>query len=308
MKDKKHTSGSYKRAAAAALTSALLLTPVLSLAESAMVKGGALNLRAEPSKNASVLGQYPTGTWVEVLEAGIDWSRVSVDGKTGYMMSQYLTTGAAGSSTTMYVRTNSRGLNLRKEPSDSAEIITSYPKGTKVTVLARGSQWHKVSVDGNVGYMSAQWLSSTNSGSSSGGGSSSTSGKTGVVNNPRDTQVLFLRESASTESKAIGQYRNGKTVKILSSANGWYKVEVDGKTGYMMARYVKVSDATTSGTLKNPNGNSIVNFRSAPSLNAKVLATYKVGTKVTVLEKGTDWCKVQIGEAIGYVSTWFIQF
>ena len=141
MKDKKYFTGSYKRAAAAALTSALLLTPLASLAESAMIQGGALNLREQPSKNATVLGQYPSGTWVEVLEAGIDWSRVSVDGKEGYMMSKYLTGGSSGSSSTMYVRTNTRGLNLRKEPNDTSAIITSYPKGTKVTVLARGTKW-----------------------------------------------------------------------------------------------------------------------------------------------------------------------
>ncbi|MGI6182301.1 MAG: SH3 domain-containing protein [Agathobaculum sp.] len=306
MKDKKYFTGSYKRAAAAALTSALLLTPLASLAESAMIQGGVLNLREQPSKNATVLGQYPSGTWVEVLEAGIDWSRVSVDGKEGYMMSKYLTGGSSGSSSTMYVRTNTRGLNLRKEPNDTSAIITSYPKGTKVTVLARGTKWHKVSVGGNVGYMYAQYLSSSPAGGGDSG--SGISGQTGVVNNPRDTQVLFLRESASTSSKVLGQYRNGKKVKILSSANGWYKVEVDGKTGYMMARYVKVASSSTSARLMNPNGNSIVNFRSGPSLSAKVIDVYKVGTAVTVLEKGTDWCKVQIGDAVGYVSTWFIKF
>lgn len=302
---KKHTTGSYKRAAAAALTSALLLTPLASLAESAVVQGGALNLRQEPSKSATVLGQYPTGTWVEVLEAGIDWSRVSVNGKEGYMMSRYLTTGGSTSSTTMYVRTNTRGLNLRKEPSDSAAIITSYPKGTKVKVLARGTKWHKVSVDGNVGYMSAQFLSTSNS---SGGSSGGSSVRYGVVNNPRDTQVLFLRKSASTSAEVLGQYRNGTSVKILSSTNGWYKVEVGGKTGYMMSQYVKVNSSSTSATLKNPNGTGIVNFRKSPSLSSTVLGTYKVGTSITVLEKGTDWSKVRIGDQVGYVSTWFIKF
>lgn len=304
MKDKKYFSGSYKRAAAAALTSALLLTPVLSLAESAVVKGGALNLRKEPSKSAAVLGQYPTGTWVEVLEAGIDWSRVSVDGKEGYMMSQYLTTGNTGTAATMYVRTNTRGLNLRKEPSADAAIITSYPRGTKVTVLARGTTWHKVSVGEHVGYMSAQWLSAQKPGDAP----TSAPAKTGVVTNPRDTQVLFLRESASTASKAIGQYKNGKVVQLLGSENGFYKVQVDGKIGYMMARYITLSENASTASLMNPNGNSIVNFRSAPSLSAKVISTYPVGTKVAVLEKGTDWCKVQIGEAVGYVSTWFLRF
>ena len=65
---------------------------------------------------------------------------------------------------------------------------------------------------------------------------------------------------------AVGD-KSRNTVKGLLTRG---QVQVDGKTGYMMARYVKVNAATVSATLMNPNGNSIVNFRSAPSLNAKV--------------------------------------
>ena len=50
--------------------------------ESALVKGGALNLRETASLDAKVLGQYPTGTLVEIIKAGSEWHRVSVNGKT----------------------------------------------------------------------------------------------------------------------------------------------------------------------------------------------------------------------------------
>ena len=55
--------------AAAAMT----LTPMLALADtadSALVQGGTLNLRETASLSARVLGQYPTGTLVEIQGTG----------------------------------------------------------------------------------------------------------------------------------------------------------------------------------------------------------------------------------------------
>ena len=61
---------------ALALILALML-PLVSLAEvSKVVQGGALNMRAEPSLSAQVLRQYPTGTWMTVLEDMGEWSKV----------------------------------------------------------------------------------------------------------------------------------------------------------------------------------------------------------------------------------------
>lgn len=308
MKNSKHSPHAYKRLAAAALTSALLLTPLASLAESAVITGGSVNLRDNPSLSANILGSYPKGTWVDVVEPGVDWHKITVKDQSGYMSAKFLSTGTNSSSGKLTVNTNGRGLNLRSQPSDSSEILGSYAKGTKVTLVARGNTWHKVSVDGKTGYMYAKYLSG-GSGSGSGGGSE-TSGNYGVVNNPKSWQVLFLRESNSTSSAVLGQYKNGKSVKILSTVGSWYKVSVDGKTGYMMSKYVKANSSSSSSTAKlyNPNGNSIVNFRKGASLSSKVIGTYKVGTKVTVLKKGTDWTRVKIDDTTGYVSTWFLKF
>ena len=72
-----------RRALSAAAAASLCLTPVLAGAEtanSALVIGGALNLRETASLDAKVLGQYPTGTLVEIREKGNEWSKVTVNG------------------------------------------------------------------------------------------------------------------------------------------------------------------------------------------------------------------------------------
>ena len=240
---------------ALALILALML-PLVSLAEgSKVVKGGALNMRAEPSLSAQVLRQYPTGTWMTVLEDMGEWSKVRVNGLEGYVMSKYLSDTSSDS--TLYVRTNTgRGLNLRDLPSLEGNIITSFKPGTAVTVLLRGNGWYKVSVQGMTGYMASQYLSA----SQSSGGSTSTSGypKTGVVNNPGANQVLLLRETASTDARVLGYYRNGTSVQLpawrqnLRFAAAWERsmeAKYPGLTRPVLFSYRFYNQDLTTGSL-----------------------------------------------------------
>ena len=229
------TSKKYVRTVSAALCSLLLLSSAPALADTyATVRGGGLNLRQTASLDAKVLGQYPTGTWVTIHEQGDTWSRVTVNGKSGYMMTKYLSSGASNGK--LYVRTNTGiGLNLRSAPSTEGDIITSFKPGTQVKVLKRGNGWHYVSVDGKEGYMSSKFLSAYN--------------------------VSYT-----------------KPVKSFTA------------------------------TLKNINGGSVVNFRLYPGMKTKIIGVYPVGTKVTVLEMGDNWSKVEIDGKTGYVSTYFLKY
>lgn len=51
---------------------------------------GTLNLRAEPSASAKVLARIPFGTELEAEFATNEWSKVEYNGKTGYVMSEFL--------------------------------------------------------------------------------------------------------------------------------------------------------------------------------------------------------------------------
>ena len=49
-----------------------------------------VNLRQGPGKGYKVIAEYRPGTKVTLLKYGRTWCRVSVHGKTGYMMTKYL--------------------------------------------------------------------------------------------------------------------------------------------------------------------------------------------------------------------------
>ena len=291
-----------------AAAAALAMTPALSLAEaadSALVKGGALNLRKEASLAAPVVDQFATGTLVEILKKGDEWCHVRVNGKEGYMMTKYLS--EAESTGTLTVKTNTgRGLNLRKEPHLEGEIITSFKPGTQVTVLQKGSNWSRVTIDGVEGFMYSAFLQKASTAS---GGA--------VVNNPKDTQVLNLRENPSLDAKVLAYYRNGPRVEVVAKGETWSEVTVNGKHGYMMNKFLKFDG--TSGIVTQPverfeakminiNGTGIVNFRAQPGLSGKIIRTYPVGTKVTVIETSEDWFKVIIDGEEGYVSRHFLKY
>ena len=226
-----------RKIAAAALAGILCLSSQAGLASDyATVKGGGLNLRQTASLDAKVLGQYGTGTWIEVVKKGDEWSKVKVNGKEGYMMSKYLNFGNEG--TIMYVRTNTGiGLNLREGPSMEAKIITSFPVNTAICVVQQGSAWNRVKVGQFSGYMSNAYLSASKS--------------------------------------------SGTTPKPVNEA---------------------------TATVHNINGGKVVNFRKAPGMKTTVIKAIPVGTKVKVLEKGVNWSKVEIDGQQGYMSTYMLKF
>lgn len=287
----------------------LALTPLLSLADtanSALVQGGALNLRETASITAKVLGQYPTGTLVEITESGDDWSKVFVSGKTGYMMTRYLNSANGSISATVHTNTGV-GLNMREAPSLSGKLIATAADKAAVNVLQKGAEWSRVAYDGKEGFMATRYLSFAPA------APVTPSGIAAVVNNPRDTQVLNLREKPSLDARVLAYYRNGVIVTVTDKQTEWCKVLTpDGKNGYMMTKFLKLSDtpaAPVTATTMNVNGGSYVNFRSAPSLkDAYIQGRVPVNTSVTVLERGTDWCKVEVDGKTGYLSTWFLKF
>ena len=143
----------------------VLLPCTSATAETTKVTTYMLRLRAQPSAKARVIDAYPKGTEVTILKKGPEWTKVKVQGKTGYMQTRYLAyarqssgSGSTGGST-MYVM-KGVWLYLRAEPDSNSEILATIKGGTAVTVLKKGKYWTKVSVKGMEGYMGNDYLSS----------------------------------------------------------------------------------------------------------------------------------------------------
>lgn len=219
------------------LALSLMAAPLLAKGESqyATVKGGGLNLRETASLQAKVLGQYWTGTWIEITEKGDEWCKVKVAGKEGYMMTKYLNLGATGS--TYYVRTNTGiGLNLRAAPSMDAAIITSFPIDTAVTVVQKGAAWHKVKVSEQEGYMSSKFLAASKAPAYT---KPLETPVNATLKNINGGSVVNFRLYPGMKTKIIKAYPVGTQVKVLEKGVNWSKVEIDGQQGYVSTYMLK---------------------------------------------------------------------
>lgn len=132
--------------------------------------------------------------------------------------------------------------------------------------------------------------------------------KTGVVHGG----WLRLRSAASFDASTITSYYTGTVVTILSTTGSWYEVRTpDGRTGYMYSAYVTVTGSggggsgTGTSTVWSSNGYG-VRMRSGPGTGYRVLAVYPVGTKVTVLQRGSYWSQIQVGSLRGYMMNQFL--
>ena len=57
------------------------------------------------------------------------------------------------------------------------------------------------------------------------------------------TSGLNIRETASASSKKLGVLKNGTTVQVIGETGNWYKINYNGKVGYIYKAYTKVSSA-----------------------------------------------------------------
>lgn len=134
----------------------------------------------------------------------------------------------------------SHRLNLRQEPDKNSKSLSKYYNGVLVTVEgeivinAKGEKWVPVSIGELKGYMDASFL--TFPGEKEFPASVMPVMK---VKNYNAVGNLHLREKQSMDSTSLGLYNNGTEVILMGFNGEWAHVIVDGKTGFMMAKYLK---------------------------------------------------------------------
>ena len=151
------------------------------------------------------------------------------------MMNEFLQPGSGGSVaggyTAYVVSGNGKSVVLRSGPSKQDDVLASYPVGKKVTVHSYGSTWCHVSVDGTMGYMMSEFLSTVKPDSS---GSAS---YTAYVTSQNGKGVR-MRMGAGKYFPTIATYSVGTRVTVLAYDEDWCKVRVGTNTGYMMTDFL----------------------------------------------------------------------
>lgn len=292
------------------------------LLEVTNANGGAfLNFRAQPSYNAQVLDIFYNGVPLHSLTEENGWYTVEINGQIGYVRSEYVYDHGVryGSSTVATIKTpNSGGLNLRSGPGMNYPVVDQFAGDRYVCVLAEGKDWWCVAVDGDVGFMSDDYLvkglqSARDIAASTPSGGNSWNGGMpyAAVSNPNTAQALNLRRYASTASEVLDKLYNGEKLWVDEQGTEWCAVthQDTGVSGYVMTRYVRLHNLPSVPTRKvsHPAG-SYVNLRSSPNMYANnVQLRIPHGSTVTIVTPGPDWCKVQYNGQTGYMMTYFLK-
>jgi cell wall-associated NlpC family hydrolase len=225
--------------------------------------------------------------------------------------------------------TTLENLRLRAQPSLTAAILTTAPRGETVTITRRepavnaDGSWYLVTYNGISGFMSADFLSiqSSSAVQSANGGQLAPSVQTAQLNSAnlnaaapgmfaaigRTTGSLRLRAQPSLSARVLATASNGASVAVTqqdTTDNGdgeWYSVVYNGVEGFMSADFLIVTDHAAElkeiGFIKEPS----VNFRTLPSTESDRIQTLSVNTRVEITGIQNGWYAVRHNNTNGFV-------
>ena len=130
----------------------------------ANVESGNLNVRAEASTSGKLVGKMPKDSACEILELNKEtgWAHIKSGEVEGYVSAEFLLTGPdAKLRASELARTvgiaDTDGLRVRDEANVDSAVLTQILKGEEMEYVETLDGWFKVSIDGEEGFVSAEY-------------------------------------------------------------------------------------------------------------------------------------------------------
>ncbi len=261
-------------------------------------QSGSLNLRSEARAGSTILTRIPKGASVIVTGLGGEWSAVTYQGVSGYVMTTFLAFDGGSDATdapetpapdepeqsagTAVVVTASGSLNLRAEPKVGSAILRTIPQQATVTVLERGADWSHVSYEGTAGYAMSVFLAFQS-----------------VAPAPAPAPEISAppAPTASPDASATPDGPDGMPSESPSESETPAPAETPTPTPDSSLLRARVT--TSSGSL---------NLRIEARSGSAVLTRIPKGTVLTVEEKLAAWSRVSFAGVTGYVMNSFLTF
>ena len=211
--------------------------------------GGDVYLRTAPNLNGGKLNamkenetaSYLNGSAID--ERGVLWYYVSFEGEAGWVSSRYsqlygvsLVLPDFSNTSSAYVKAIGGDVNLRTSPSLNGGKLAVMKEGQTAAYLNgssvddRGVVWYKVSFNGKAGWVSSRYSE--------------------LYNNFSTVQAVGgncnIRTAPNLNGNEIGVMKEGQKGTYLNSSSvdergvTWYRVNFNGKTGWVSSRYTDV--------------------------------------------------------------------
>ncbi|PEX48316.1 peptidase M24 [Bacillus cereus] len=297
------------------------------------VTADVLRVRTAPNTSSSVSGRVYEGQTLNVIGQENGWVKINHNGKVGYVSGEFVSgvssnAGSSNNNTNNTVKpasgnytVNVSSLRVRTGPSTSHTTIGSVKKGQVVQVVGEVQDWFKINYAGQTAYLSKDYVTK------GGSNENTTQGNNQEQNNNVTVQTggtyvvnatsLRVRTGPATYHSVIGGVLNGTKLNVVGSEGSWFKVNYQGKTGYVSSEFVKFvkGGTTTPEQPEQPNQGAIgdyyinasaLNVRSGEGTNYRIIGALPQGQKVQVISENSGWSKINYNGQTGYIGTRFL--
>lgn len=250
----------------------------------AKVKVETANLRETSDENSKILEQLSQNQEVEIIEKSDDWYKVKVKGMTGYLRQDLLTISEENE-----IKTNTTDVSdakvetetinnqektatdteekkqilvedtkLKIVPSINATDIVEVKKDEEVTVTETINEWICVQTKTAKGWIRKEKLKNKEDKQEV---QSEQQEQTNEETQTKETKLkslyvnndsVNLRKEANTNSEVVDKLSLNTYVDVYAEENGWSKVKVNGKEGYISSSLLSEKKKETSRSLETP--------------------------------------------------------
>ncbi len=296
-----------------------------------------VNFRTGPATSYSSLKKLARGTELTAYALQNGWYYVSVEGVYGYVSAQYVKLAQAvplptpeqtakpeptySAEAGLVTRS---GVNFRADASSASARLRQLEKNTGVYVLEKSGNWYYAAVDGQFGFLYADYVELT--------GETVTLGSDGRPVLPEEpkpetgkgitTGNVNFREGPGTSYPSFGTLKKDLELTLHALTDGWYRVSVGERTGYVSSKYINVtvalpekesSDKEETPELTVPDilglgqTTAKVNFREQASSSSKKLGQIRSGETVTLYSLSDGWYAAEYNGTRGYLYAKYVK-
>ena len=129
-------------------------------------------------------------------------------------------------------------LNMRSGPGCDYSLMQSLPQNANLVIIDREfGFWYRVNYNGTEGYVARRYLKDA------------TSSGYFIAMGETTTDNLRVRSEPTTDSAILKQYNCGKILTVLGIEDGWFRVRVDGISGFIRSDYIRIISEYDSALL-----------------------------------------------------------
>jgi len=292
------------------------------------VNASVLHVRAGSSTSHDIISRVYNGQTLNVIGEENGWFKINHNGKTGYVSGEFVSKNGEKTNNNVSTGGNNKVtadvLRVRTAPNTSSSVSGRVYEGQTLNVIGQENGWVKINHNGQVGYVSGEFVSGVSSNAGSSNNNTNNTVKPASGNYTVNVSSLRVRTGPSTSHTTIGSVKKGQVVQVVGEVQDWFKINYAGQTAYLSKDYVTKGGSNENATQGNnqeqnnnvtvqTGGTYVVNatslrVRTGPATYHSVIGGVLNGTKLNVVGSEGSWFKVNYQGKTGYVSSEFVKF